>query len=192
MSSNKCEGITWTAITQDMLTRYPELAEAGLAIGDKLTIGLAPFDGVVEGQRKPVGECETSCRTSRTKIDGNELGWKSEFVREFFPGELKKIEKNTPIDEINPCYNDPLIEIAADEIMMDGKLDNKARDALGNFMHGKASRADLELVKGRLEAIIAEKPDASPALTLTIKLIDMEMKKAAHKTDIAKPENDRE
>lgn len=190
MSSNKCEGITWTAVTQDMLKKYPELTDEGFAVGDKLTIGSTPFDGFVVGPIKPAGKCETSCTFKRANVDGNEPGWKSQFVKEFFPDELRKIEKTTSIAEINPCYNDHLIEIAADEIIMDGNLSEVEREALSNFMNGRANKEDLKIVKGRLEAI-AGKSDASPTLTLSIKLVDMEIKKAERKVDVAKPEDDR-
>lgn len=175
-----CMGTTSITVTNDILDRYPQLRDEGIEVGDRVSIGMAPFDGVVNGPMKKVGTCENSCRIRRATIDGNApLTWQSEFVAEFFPDELKKLEdvkKDIPIPQ---CYRDSLVEFAASQIMMNIRLDDDGRKTVERFTRGMANMNDLKYLEGSLKEVLkiaeGERENTIPIM-FALKLVQKEIK----------------
>jgi hypothetical protein len=174
-------------VTPEMLVKYPELAEAGFADGDKISIG-KPLDGIVEGGAKLAGKCENSCSITVPRVDGARPGWQSEFVAEFFPAELASLEgRKVPFD-LPTCYNDPIKDHTSSIAMQ--YLDDKSYDSIERYMGGTATLNDLTAIKGSLDTALAraDSDGWNPVQVRTYaKLIDVEIAKAK-RNDVAAKE----
>lgn len=181
---SKCEGVTHVKITGDMMDRYPGLKEKRLDVGDVIKLGEAPFDGRVAGPRKFAGECENSCTIIFPVIDGNDpLSWESNFVQEFFPNELKRLEDVEGSPEVQKCYTDPMRDFTTKQfytaLSESGDFNKDTGAILSRFEEGRESIEDLKfmekMLKGRVDKL-KKGEDVSQDM-LALKLIKLDIRK---------------
>lgn len=153
---DKCDGITRTTITQKMMDDYPELAEKGLKVGDKLTTS-EPFDGVINGAARSAGECEKVCHIVRPEIDGNKPDWESEFVQKFLPYELGKLEGIQKNPQASKCYADDLMYFASKQISRAApseKFSREEYERLDRLAFGTPTSEDMKWAENVLTSAI--------------------------------------
>ena len=183
--ANACEGISKLTVTQKILDEFPQLAKLGFGVGDKIVAG-KPFDGIADIDGFKIGTCDGSCTLSRPTVDATKsFGWKTEFIKKYFPhelGTLASLKKSPPAEQCyQPSFTDHIAQSFMEAI---GAADDATRadyELTGKIGKGTATAKDLKRIKSfiekRIKALKVQKKDTK-FLELGLKLVELRIAKA--------------